>query len=111
MDRLDEIRALCEAATPGPWEQTRPDREYVRNTDDFNVCMTRRSYDAAFIAASRTLVPQLCDALEAAQKELIDYHHTQKVADGKAAENVRLRRINEQLTARAEAEAVLEAKK
>ena len=26
--------------------------------------------DAAFIAASRTLVPQLCDALEAAQKEI-----------------------------------------
>lgn len=58
--------------------------------------------DSAFIAASRALVPQLCEALEAAEKELIDCHHTQKVADGKTAENARLRRINEQLTARAE---------
>ncbi|MFA6931766.1 MAG: hypothetical protein WCT05_15690 [Lentisphaeria bacterium] len=44
----------------------------------------------------------LCDALEEAQKELIDYHHTKKTVDGKMAENARLRRINEQLTARAE---------
>lgn len=53
-------------------------------------------------AITQNIVPRLCDALEAAEKELIDFHHTQQVADGKTAENARLRRINEQLTARAE---------
>ena len=48
-------------------------------------------------AITQNIVHRLCDALEAAEKELIDFHHTQQVADGKTAENARLRRINENL--------------
>lgn len=112
---IQQARDLCEKTTPGPWsiDFNEPFSEDINGifadkqdkyvfyieTDDCDAILDN---DAAFIAASRTLVPQLCDALEAAQKELVDYHHTQKVADGKTAENARLRRINEQLTARAE---------
>lgn len=106
---IQQARALCEGATPGPWR--------YKETADYSEIYDNHSWgkalsplamvgsnldDAAFIAASRTLVPQLCDALEAAEKELIEYHHTQKVVDGKTAENARLRKINELLTARAE---------
>lgn len=108
---IQQARELCEKATPGPWQlftNCHPEcnGEPWGWIGGASGRITWSGYsgqsNAAFIAASRTLVPQLCDALEAAQKELIDYHHTQKTADGKMAENARLRRINEQLTARAE---------
>jgi hypothetical protein len=76
----DEIvraaRGLCEKATPGPWKS--------KETADYSEIYDNHSWgkalnplamvgsnleDAAFIAASRTIVPQLCDSLEAAQKE------------------------------------------
>lgn len=66
-----EARALCAAATPEPWEQARPSREYVVNpVTNFNVCMTRRSYDAEFIARARTLLPAALDALDEAEKQM-----------------------------------------
>lgn len=106
---IQQARELCEKATPGPWKS--------EETADYSEIYGKHSWgkalnplamvgsnleDAAFIAASRAIVPQLCDALEAAEKELIDYHHTQKTVDGKMAENARLRRIIDKLTARAE---------
>lgn len=106
---IRQARELCEKATPGPWEFCESGntvKSHMVITRSPRKCITGgispKTNNSAFIAASRTLVPQLCDALEAAQKDLIDYHHTQKVADGKTAENARLRRINEQLAARAE---------
>ena len=47
----------CERATPGPWETTGRHLEYIRNKNDFNVCMTRRSHDAEFIALAREALP------------------------------------------------------
>ena len=47
----------CERATPGPWETTGRHLEYIRNKNDFNVCMTRRSHDAEFIALARDALP------------------------------------------------------
>jgi len=82
-------RELASKATPGPWVAFRhdigslgevvgvsvegdvPDAEIVRSpyfveVDPDPLCVLT---NAAFIAASRTLVPLLCDALEAAEKE------------------------------------------
>ena len=75
-DLITEARELCAAATPGPWE-------YRNGTDDggtpYNEVVAKcpccgliaschpvaGDGDAAFIARSRTLIPALCDALEA----------------------------------------------
>ena len=56
-ERLAEIRARAEAATPGPWE---PDWERF-NDWAFD--------DALFGAAARTDVPALCDEVAALAKE------------------------------------------
>ena len=65
MNRLNEIEARTNAATEGPWELL-GDGEYVSGPgilvapDDGGVT----SADAEFIAAARTDVPALLDALE-----------------------------------------------
>jgi hypothetical protein len=82
-DRLDEIRARADAATPGPWETGSDGRYgrrvavdppggeyreiaecsgYVQPTEDTVV-------NAEFIAASREDVPYLLDRLEASEQE------------------------------------------
>lgn len=64
---LDEWRALETAATEGPWEAV---ASYVDRVDDAaSVAMCVRGNgiaddpDAEFIAASRTIVPRLIDAV------------------------------------------------
>jgi hypothetical protein len=64
MLNIDEIKARTKTATPGPWKQTRPSGEYVENDENFNVCLTRRSNDAAFIAHARHDIPDLLDEVE-----------------------------------------------
>lgn len=69
--RLAEIRARCEAATPGPWS---PVIGYIEEgystllptADDQNP-MT--SADQAFIGHARTDIPDLLSALEASERE------------------------------------------
>lgn len=68
---ITKARELCEKATPGPWEFCESG-----NTVKSHMVITRspwkcitggispKTNNAAFIAASRTLVPRLCDALE-----------------------------------------------
>ena len=64
-ETLNRIRKQADAATEGPWELL-GDREYVSGPgilvapDDGGVT----SADAEFIAAARTTVPALLDALE-----------------------------------------------
>ena len=48
------------------------------------------------------LMADAADLLESQQAQLADYHHMSELVDGKMEENQRLRRINENLTARAE---------
>jgi hypothetical protein len=50
--KLDEIQKLCDGATPGPWK---PGHTYDHQRN------------AAFIAASRTLIPKLLAVAKAAQ--------------------------------------------
>lgn len=92
---LAAARALAEGATPGPWVVTSPHKEtsgderitidgssrggglYVvlavkpGNWNADGVLCYRESErpDLAFIAAARTLVPRLCDAVEQARRE------------------------------------------
>lgn len=73
-EMITRARELCEIASDGPWENG---CGYVKDQKDVMVCnlmSTRGEFgeennNASFIAASRTLVPQLCEALEAAQHE------------------------------------------
>jgi hypothetical protein len=79
-----EIRALCERATPGPWVVGEHASQVVApcpccgpiaTCDMYGPESGDREYDARmhynseFIAAARTLVPRLLDALEAAERE------------------------------------------
>lgn len=71
---IQQARELCEKATPGPWEaktNSYPQCNgepwgWIRGVSG-HITWSGNSgqANAAFIAASRTLVPQLCDALEA----------------------------------------------
>lgn len=80
-DRYDELRAAAEAATPGPWRQTRTHRligngygaPWVCEVDGSNECFSANS---AFIAAANpatvlTLLSER-DALLAALRETAD---------------------------------------
>lgn len=53
-----EVLKICNKATEGPWETTGRGSEYVINKNNFNVCLTRRSHDAQFIALARTALPE-----------------------------------------------------
>ena len=79
-DLITEARELCGRATPGEWhwegELLLTDAEqflvlkpyYDNDTDNVSTCVMPD--DAAFIARSRTLIPELCDALEKARGNL-----------------------------------------
>lgn len=65
---IAEMRKVCEAATPGPWNAS--DYASVLAFTDAEVCQRANDNDMAFIAAARTALPAALDALEAAQKEI-----------------------------------------
>lgn len=70
---IKQARELCEKAMPGPWKIGRESPSGAQNVGTINGVLTAQTTskdNAAFIATSRTIVPQLCDALEAAQKEI-----------------------------------------
>jgi hypothetical protein len=88
-DLITEARELCEGATDGPWEWTvsndfgsELEAENLKGVigleDDYpgypecgeHLIMNLSKADAAFIARSRTLIPELCDALEKAEAEI-----------------------------------------
>jgi hypothetical protein len=74
-----EIRALSERATPGEWSVEGPSRGfagyiihgagYVELASLLESSESDAEADAAFIAAARTALPRLLDALEAAERE------------------------------------------
>jgi len=65
-DELKAARALCDAATPGPWAVSNdPFSNMVVDTDGTWVAdVGIAPRDAAFIAAARALVPALIDEVE-----------------------------------------------
>lgn len=77
-DEVDAIRARAEAATPGPWrwrddgyDSVVLDRsdDYVGGCPDCGVRAGFDESDAEFIAAARTDIPALLDALDEARAE------------------------------------------
>ena len=62
---LDRLKAVCEAATEGPWRQweTAITIPVPPPFDDDVIIRTVREEDAKFIALSRTAVPALVEAL------------------------------------------------
>lgn len=94
-ERLAELRRLADAATPGPWAweatsqqdnswcvgTTDPPHEGEVVTDDDTVVVdwvaesgnAERLADAAFLAASRTAVPDLLDEVERLRAERDGY--------------------------------------
>lgn len=87
-ERIEELRRLCDAATPGPWivqesafnrgtmeiRCTSPDVRggtlYVAQTR----WMDTNSKDAPFIAAARTALPEALDTIEALRADLAAAH-------------------------------------
>lgn len=63
-DLITEARELCADATPGPWESGNYGAVCLKS--GFKLGNIEGSGNAAFIARSRTLIPELCDALEKA---------------------------------------------
>ena len=82
---LDEMKALCDAATPGPWTPKRLlfDGVVIRRegcevtTPEYDVCANiqngapiRKVEDAVFIAAARAGWPQCIEELKRCRKYL-----------------------------------------
>lgn len=83
---LSALRALADAATPGPWRWT--DEGYLRSdakhfTRDVWVIPMSEG-DVAFIAAARTAVPRLLDLAEGLAKEREEIARNVDAAAGRA---------------------------
>lgn len=91
----DQLRALANAATEGPWEVHGSLIGIGRAKPDFGQTWGLRwRQDIEFICAARTAVPQLLDQLDAAEQRIRDL--TQESRDERAAcldqmEQVRIR--------------------
>lgn len=69
---LDKLRAIDNAATPGPWlDNENPIDEYWAELNP---------NDAVFIATARTAIPQLIDWVRELEKEL-EQHRRGKAKD------------------------------
>lgn len=108
-EEIAKARALCEAATPGPWtaEYGTSDRAPTINgparpgVAGFPVPVRVASnQDAAFIAAARTLVPALLEELESARRDLAIAHQDASQLSGDA--NRVLRELKERMFAKIE---------
>ena len=64
-ETLARIRAQADAATEGPWAVSMDRIEHTGGSEYAVAYDVAREEDAAFIAAARTTVPALVDALEA----------------------------------------------
>lgn len=74
-DAISKLRALCEAATPGPWTTLEDEYEegVVRDSAGHDIIaetmLSGGSHDdARFIAAARTALPLLLEVAEAASE-------------------------------------------
>lgn len=76
---ITEARELCEKATPGPWKVKTNRHPNLNGTPwgwiegaQGNICWSgnQSKLDAMLMSRSRTLIPELCDALEKAQGNL-----------------------------------------
>jgi hypothetical protein len=77
-DRLKELRALCDAAQPGPWRYS-GDKDGRIDTgppditdweDGYVIYGVDRDEDARFIVAARTALPEALDEIERLREAL-----------------------------------------
>lgn len=95
-DRLDEIEARADAATPGPWEAHELEAaEYCvlrvsEGDDDYgdDVCSAGSMTDAQFIAVAREDVPWLAEQLRDARAEIERLNLVVAAMDSQADENI-----------------------
>jgi len=94
----DEISALVEAATPGPWILSEPQGNWISP----HICNTYGSLraDAEFIAAARSLVPSLLARAQKAEAEASIYRDER---DAEARANKTLGAERDALAARLQA--------
>lgn len=76
---IEELKSLCEKATPGPWVFKNnlvwlPDDNFEDGIyhDDNDIC---HGINGEFISASRTAVPELISELEKAEKDFISLNN------------------------------------
>lgn len=95
-DDIKAARALCDAATPAPWEN------HGRSVRDASQSIAEWLIhdDAAFIAAARTLVPTLLDELESARRDTAIAHQDASQLSGDA--NYALRELKKRMFAKIE---------
>ncbi len=77
-ERIAELRYLCADATPGEWGTSHPCGDHIIAIKSKTlICKAKKRGDALFIAAARTALPELLDALEAQEasyvRQLEDY--------------------------------------
>ncbi len=114
-DLITEARELCEKATPGPWGYDGMHNEVHCHEDYFLIVSELRespheelldefghTYNPNFalIARSRTIIPELCDALEKAQeqnKQLM--HEVCKLACGSVGREKTLAKLEAEVAA------------
>jgi len=85
------IRALCDAATPGPWYAelggyVYRDSEDDRDDDEEALVDAGTMADAAFIAAAREALPALLDRVAAAERHAADATAAAQAANNMAAD-------------------------
>lgn len=76
--RIAEIKAREQAATPGLWHHEKDCLDYIRDTNGLNICMVYQREDVAFIAHARTDIPALIaevERLAAEDNERLNYAH------------------------------------
>lgn len=66
---ITEARELCERATSGPWKVV-DGKSFGVQSENKNIASCFKRENEIFIARSRTLIPELCDALENTEKQL-----------------------------------------
>lgn len=75
--KLSEIRALCEAATPGPWTYSR-ESYATRDKDGLIAAISSLPRNGELIAASRTLMPRFAEfatAFDAFMASFANHYH------------------------------------
>ena len=73
MESLNKLKAICDAATPGPWDYMEVRDEILHVADDGGVFLAARcpvSENAVFIASSRSAMPILIELVEALDEKV-----------------------------------------
>lgn len=113
--RIEELKKLASAATPGPWEYDEDDNRYwpitmladghspcgIYPVSEIRVPLEMQDVNGAFIAESRTAIPWLVELVEKA-------YYDQEVFSAEYDENVKLHFENLELKKELEAHRIMD---